>query len=743
MKKIIVLGVTLITINLGFSQLDSISSKKDLKVGVVMSGGGAKGFAHVGVLKKIEEAGIRIDYIGGTSMGAIVGALYSSGYNAVAIDSILKSYNYTEIMQDKLPRKAKSINQKENSEKYAIKLPIYKGKIGLPSALSKGQNVFNELTRLTEHVHSIEDFSRLPIPFFCVATNLETGEEEILERGFLPEAIKASGAFPSLLDPVLLGDKLMVDGGVVNNFPVDIMRKKGVDIIIGLDVQDGLRKKEEIVSAPEIIMQIISFQMYDEVEEKKKQVDYYVHPDIKDYNVVSFDKIDEIIKSGEHKALDHFEAFKEIASQQKKTKNTIHNIPTRKAQSIIEKIIVKGNKNYTTRYVRGKLGFKKNKVYTYNDFKAGLNQLAASGNFKSFQYKFINNRVIEITLKETDITSFVNISAHYDDLFKTSALLNFTSSHLLFKNDVLSTDLILGDNIRYNVNYFIDNGFHWSYGLNFKFNRFGKSIFESTFNELNVEDEVDFKIPTEYNDFTNQFFLQNAISNTFAVRIGAETKYLRVFDEEILNNKKIKNFNDNRIYGNAFAEIKIDNYDNYMFPKKGMYLNINYKAYLFLLSAGKLPNNFTPFTQLKGELSYAHTFGNKFTTQIGSAAGVTIGENENKVHNFHLGGNNRNFINNFTHFYGYEVADLSGGGFLKSYATVRYELFKKNHLSFTANAARVSDDLFNKGRLFEDTRLGYAVGYGIESFLGPIEIKYTWSPETGLNHWFFNVGFWF
>lgn len=742
MKRIITVLITLLIANLSYAQLEKFSDKKDIKVGLVMSGGGAKGFAHVGALKILEKAGVRVDYIGGTSMGAIVGALYSSGYDAKAIDSILHSYNFTEIMQDKLSRKVKSINQKENSEKYALKLPIYKGKVGLPSALSKGQNVFNQLTKLTEHVHSIENFSKLPIPFFCVATNLESGEEEILESGFLPEAIKASGAFPSLLDPVEIDGKLMIDGAVVNNFPVDIMRKKGVDIVIGLDVQDVLRKKEEIMSAPDIIMQIISFQMYAGSEEKKEMTDYYIHPNVKDYNVVSFDKTTEIIASGEREALKELSILKEIASKQKKTNKQTF-IPARKKASVIKHIIVKGNKNYTSRYVKGKLGFKSNEDYTYDDFILGLDQLTASGNFKSYQYKFINSKTVEVTLKENEITSFVNLSAHYDDLFKTSALLNFTSSHLVLKNDMLSADLILGDNIRYNLDYFIDNGFHWSYGLNFKYNRFNKRIFEGAFNDPEIEEAFDSKIPTEYNDFTNQFFLQNAISNTFAIRIGAETKYLRVFDEEILNNKEIKNFSDNRMYGNAFAEVKIDNYDNHMFPKRGMYLNINYKAYLFLLSKGKLPDNFTPFTQLKGDFAYAFTLGNKFTAKIGSSAGITIGENANKVHNFHLGGNNENFINNFTNFYGYDVADLSGESFLKSYGTVRYEVFKKNHLSFTANAARVSDDLYNDGKLLEDTKLGYAIGYGLESFLGPIELKYTWSPETGLNHWFINIGFWF
>lgn len=739
MKRAI-LFILILTVIFGFSQ-EITPPKRDLKVGVVMSGGGAKGFAHIGALKVLEKAGIRIDYIGGTSMGAIIGALYASGYKAAEIDSILKSYDYNEIMQDKLPRNVKSINQKENSEKFAITLPFHKGKIGLPIALSKGQSVFNELSRLTEHVHGIEDFSKLPVPFFCIATNLETGNEEILERGFLPEAIKASGAFPTLLDPVEVDGKLMVDGGVVNNFPTDVMLEKGVDIIIGIDVQDKLATKDDMVSAPDILMQIVNFQMYEEEVLKKSLTDFYIKPNIKGYTVVSFDKIDEITTLGEEAAIKDFEIIKKIAAQQA-SKNNKSTVPIRDKESRIEKILVKGAKNYTRDYIRGKLGYRRNEPYTYEDFLIGLDQLAATDNFKSFQYKFINSKTIEISLTEAEITSFFNISAHYDDLFKTSVLLNFTSSHLLFKNDIISADLILGDNVRYNFDYFIDNGFHWSYGFNSKFNRFEKGILKNSFRYLE-EGEANIKVATQYNDFTNQFFLQNAISNEFAIRIGAETKYLRVFNEEITNNKEIKNFQDNRTYGNAFAEVKLDTYDKSIYPKKGGYINVSYKAYLLLLDKSKLENNFNPFTQLKGKLAYAYTFGNRFTAHIISEGGITLGENENKIHNFHLGGNNENFVNNFTNFYGYDVADISGKNYLKTNLTLRYELFNKNYLIGTANIARAGNDLFNKGRIFEDTKLGYAAGYGIESFLGPIEIKYTWSPETGINHWFFNVGFWF
>ena len=301
----------------GYAQNDTLV-QKDLKIGLVLSGGGAKGFAHVGVLKVLEEAGVRIDYIGGTSMGAIIGALYSSGYSALELDSIVRAHDFNDLMQDRLPRDAKSIYQKENTEKYALSLPIINKTVGFPTALSKGQNVFNLLTKLTEHVSEIDDFSKLPIPFYCIATNLETGAQELLESGFLPEAIRASGAFPSLLDPVEIDGKLLTDGAVANNFPVEEMMAKGVDIIIGVDVQDELSLKEELNSAPKILMQIVSFQMYNNLDVKRKVVDAYLHPDIEDYSVVSFDEVEEIIKKGVIVAEERLPYFKELASKQLK-----------------------------------------------------------------------------------------------------------------------------------------------------------------------------------------------------------------------------------------------------------------------------------------------------------------------------------------------------------------------------------------------------------------------------------------
>jgi len=741
LKKFLIIFI-LIQAQVLFSQ-DTIKSTEDLKVGLVLSGGGAKGFAHIGILKVLEEAGVRVDYIGGTSAGAIIGALYSSGYTASQLDSILTALDYNELMQDKLPRKSKSIYQKENDEKYAFSLPIKNKAIALPSAISKGQNFFNVMSKLTEHVHDIDDFSKLYIPFFCVATNLENGNMEILENGFLPEALRASGSFPTLLDPVDINGKLLTDGGVVNNFPVDIMRQKGVDIIIGVDVQDKLKDKEDLYSAPNILMQIVGFQMYNDNQLNRKETDLYMHPDISEFNVISFDVAREIVDKGEEVARKQLSSLIEIAHKQTKVKtNFVNKIIHRKEEKFyISGIKISGNKNYTREYILGKLKITKVDSITYEKFYEGIDNLSATNNFKSIYYKFVKQKEgieIHFNLKEEEVATFLKLSVHYDHLYKTGVLLNLTSKHALFNNDVFSVDLVLGDNLRYNLDYFIDNGFHWSYGIKTRYNNFSKSFFENIVNEDAASVNVG-KIPINYTDFTSQLFIQTAFNKKIALRLGVEDKYVRTYFESLVDNQSVKNFTDNTNYISVYSNLLLDTYDNKYFPKKGLNFFVDYKAYLV---ASNFEEDFKPFSQLKGTLAGAFTIGDRFTTHISSEAGITIG-NAPRIFNYFLGGNNQNFINNFTKFYGYDVADLGESAFLKSSVSFRYELIKKQYISLTANAARAEKDLFNQGAIFDNTKIGFAAGYSVDSFIGPIEMNYSWSPDTQRNYWFFNVGYWF
>jgi NTE family protein len=219
-----------------------------------------------------------------------VGALYAVAYSGAQIEKIILETDFVALLRDKLPRSTTPFFEKEYGEKAVISFPIVKRKIGLPKAVSKGQNILNLLLELFSETENISDFSEFQIPFFSIGTDVETGGQVLLEKGSLPIVLRASGSFPTLLNPVPLGDTLLIDGGVANNFPVDLMREKGADIIIGVDVQGRLYEKEKLTSVVAILNQIVSYKMYNQRDFKKNQIEVYMHPEISKYNVVDFDK---------------------------------------------------------------------------------------------------------------------------------------------------------------------------------------------------------------------------------------------------------------------------------------------------------------------------------------------------------------------------------------------------------------------------------------------------------------------
>ena len=303
---------------------------------------------------------------------------------------------------------------------------------------------------------------QLPIPFFCMATNMETGEPVLLYSGSLPKAIAASGAIPSLFQPIEINDELLIDGGVVNNYPIDELRDKGMDIIIGVDVQDGLAERKELTSAPEILLQVSNFRTIRDMKTKAAKTDIYIKPDIKDFNVVSFDDGKQIIENGRLEAIKFSDRLKVLQSSYGET----HLLEIKPVDSIfIKDIRIDGNKTYTQRYIRGKLKLREGEMVSYDHFNKGVNNLVATNNFDSFSYDFEpvdEGYILNAKVTESETTTLLKLGIHYDDLYKSAAVINLTKKRLLIKNDVISIDAILGDNIRYNFDYFVDNGFYWS-----------------------------------------------------------------------------------------------------------------------------------------------------------------------------------------------------------------------------------------------------------------------------------------
>lgn len=279
-----------------------IQGEQRKKVAIVLSGGGAKGVAHIRALKVIEEAGIPIDYIVGTSMGAIVGGLYSIGYTTAQLDTLVRNQDWKFLLSDATERKEKSLSNRELSEQYILTVPFNKkAKESLTGGVIKGRNLGILFSKLTEGYHDSLDFNTFPIPFACVAYNLVDGKEVVFRNGVLATAIRASMSIPGAFTPVRINDQVLVDGGMANNYPVDVARQMGADYVIGVDVQDSLRNANNLVSLPNIVGQIVNLIVENKYQENIDKSDIHIKVNVSGYSATSFtpNAIDSLLARGE------------------------------------------------------------------------------------------------------------------------------------------------------------------------------------------------------------------------------------------------------------------------------------------------------------------------------------------------------------------------------------------------------------------------------------------------------------
>jgi NTE family protein len=712
--------------------------QKRPKIGLVLSGGGAKGFAHIGVLKVIEEAGVKIDYIGGTSMGAVVGGLYASGYNATQIDSIFQNTNFDELINDFIPRSSKSFYEKRNDESYALVLPFNKFRIGIPEALSKGLYNFNLLSKLTRNVRHVRDFNQLPTPFLCIGTNIETGKQVLLNKGNLAQAMLASAAFPSLFSPIEIDGELLVDGGVTNNYPIEEVRNLGADIIIGVNVQDGLADRSQLKNATKILVQITNLNSIERMKNKILDTDIYINPDIKNFGVISFDKGREIVQKGEEAAFSVYEKIRALAENQQSYQKP--KLKLEKDSLQLAQINTNELTNFNKEYVYGKLNLKTGKKLTYANLQMGINTISGTQNFSAISYSFEpeeNGEHLNLKLVENSTKDYLKFGLHYDGLYKSGILVNLTHKRTLFKNDITSLDLVLGDNFRYNLDYYIDNGFNISFGFRSQFNQFNRNV-SKTLGDINLMPFGIDAVNLDFSDLTTQTYVQTGFAQKFLVGAGLELKYLKI-KSEILTN--VNSTIDNSSYWSAFGYMKFDSFDNKYFPKKGWYFAADFQSYLL---SSNYTNDFYPFSTLKADFRKAITVFNKLTFKFQADAGVSIGSDSVPFFNFVLGGYGFNPINNFRQFYGYDFLSVAANSYIKTGGTIDYQFYKNNHLNFSANFANLDHNLFSSVNWVAFPKYsGYALGYGLDTAIGPVEVKYSWSPENAKGYTWFGVGFWF
>lgn len=425
------------------------------KVGLVLGGGGAKGAAHVGVLKVLEEVGIPIDYVAGTSIGAIVGAFYATGHNAEQIDSLIRKLNWNVLLSDQMPSNNLFYQTKLKESKFALNLPLEK-QIKLPAGIISGQNIMNLFSDLTIGYHDIKSFNELPIPFACVATDMSQGKSVVLSSGSLPLAMRASMSIPGLFTPVLLDSMVLVDGGVLNNLPTNVVKEMGADITIGVDLSTPPPPNSELTTFNGMLNKLIDMMGTSEYEKNKAALDLCLHPNLGTFGTLSFNPtaIDSLYQYGIAVAKAHMPELLAIKAEIfGDTANTT--VPKMQPctswnsqDSIwISQIHFEGIPKSDVHWFKKKIRIKDNSIITVKDINQTLYTIEGLDLFSSVTYRLSgSNPAILTFITQKKALNQINVGFRFDTESMASILLNTTFSQKLMKGSEVSATAKLDKN---------------------------------------------------------------------------------------------------------------------------------------------------------------------------------------------------------------------------------------------------------------------------------------------------------
>ncbi len=368
----------------------SVQAQDRPKIGLVLGGGGAAGVAHVGVLKVLEANHIPIDVIAGNSMGAIVGSLYASGMSAAEIETVVNDLDWTQLFRDDPSYQIKSYDQKQQSADFfsAIRVGVSRDGVKLPSGLIDGQRLMFELRRLLQPVDRISNFDRLPIPFRAVATDIRTGETVVLKQGNLATAVRASMSIPGLFAPVTIDDRLLVDGLVSNNLPVDVARQMGADIVIVSSIPPETNRKLD--SALDISLQSMDLLMRKSSDSQLASLtdkDILILPPVGDIGNLAFDRVAETIPRGVKGAQAQLAALQKLATTEGQRKPQTATRDTLPKQAIrVARVQLENGSSLNDQLVLKKLGIKAGDVLDDQRLQTGLDRVYSLGYFSLVDY---------------------------------------------------------------------------------------------------------------------------------------------------------------------------------------------------------------------------------------------------------------------------------------------------------------------------------------------------------------------
>ena len=711
---------------------DSLSRPK---VGLVLSGGGAKGFAHIGVLKVIEEAGLPIDYIGGTSMGSIIGGLYSIGYSPKMMQQIVEEQNWDAIMSDAIPQKYISIDDKMHDRHYLATFPLRDKKIQMKSSIYDGEMINLLLARFTSPVYKIRNYDELSVPFLCVAADLESSDAYEMTKGNLQRSIRASMSIPFYFSPVEVDGRLLIDGGLRNNFPVPNVRQKGVDIIIGVDVQRDFHKKDELNSMSTIMDQIILMADIDAYKRAKEDVDVYIKPNLAQYGMMDFNHYDSIIALGERAAREKLPQLKRLA-------DSINNISDYKRERpdikpldtvYVVSLKIEGVGEENTSFIRKSFAKHYPTTMSLKDIETSIMRICATGYYKNIWYEFRPaakgvNLVLHCEEKEEET---VSIAAHYDTDYGIGILTNITFKNVLNfpKRSTLSADINIAEDPYFKLRLHSNISQKFKYGTDL-------SVISLFMNQY--DDDV---INNSYSIQDNKLdlFMEFMPNLERQLRAGVVANYVHLRDNLI----HVVDSDDYDFITYAYLNYHIDNEDSPTFVSRGWKLNVNGKYILPVIKledGSRMRNSLV----LRCDLDGAIAVGDKNSLKLGAALGMSIGKNEPPtVYKFFLGGQSyMKYFDNIISFDGLKFTQLYGNHIVLGKISWQYNFYKNVYVIAKLNGGYIANS-YDAWFVDDNFVLGCGLTLGLETMAGPVEFSVMGSNRCSGLVGFFNLGYWF
>lgn len=724
-----------------------IAQKERPKIGLALSGGGAKGIAHIGVLRVLEDAGIRPDYITGTSIGSIMGGLYAIGYSVEDMERIAIELDWAYYFNDELKRTDLPIEERFNSDRYQLKLGLENGEIQLPKGFIQGQKIGLLLSQLTFPAHGVYDFDEFKIPFRCVATDAETGNPVVLKSGSLAKAMRASMSLPSVFEPIELDGKLLIDGGVVRNLPVIEAIDMGADIVIAVDITSPLYDKEGLVSLVQVLEQTSSYKLAESVAAQKQLADVVISPVIDGIGTLDFDKGDTLLVLGQQAAKAMLPEILSLINHGDKLHTENVKIPTFCKVCNVQLSGVEGKRKNAIANV---MQMRSIKEYSIEVIEKRIKQLFGSQFFRDAYYELTKGEEgydlkIDAALKSGE---YLQLSVNYDSDLKAGLLMNATFRNRGLNGSKFWADVKLSENPMLAAHYQVYTTSQPNFGVHIgsKLNHYPVDFY----NEKGKVEEI-----TKQTHYDLRMDLFTSFNNSSLLKIGlgleqfSQRKLLFDSDAEMVRqNQSVSHLTFLR-----------DTYDRQHFPREGSYLSISGKLAIAgsltfspeLIESGTL-NRFD--NQARIQFSKLFPFGEHLAVEWYNDAGAVRFKSREDSYNhlqlFYLG---RSIPeeDRFVEFVGLDYMELPVSSYWLSGVKLRAEVKENIYGSFIFNYGQYKAQTYDRivEKVVEsipeqtDNIIGAGLELGFVSPLGPGRLSAEYNLKESRVNFALHLGYLF